>query len=360
MNGQGTSKMTIMHYAAIAVLTTLVGYLLVIGKPILLPFVMAIFVWYLINALAAQFGRLHLQGRLLPVWGRYTLAVLLLLGVFWFVIDLVARNISQVGEAAPLYEHNLRQLIERTAGMMGIEQLPSLQAMFEGMKLSDVIRRLLSAVTTIAGSVGTVLVYVAFLLLEQSSFKRKIAALLPEVEREAFVLRLLERIGNEIQTYVWLKTLGSLLTGFLSYLVMKIIGIDFAEFWALLIFALNYIPYIGALLGVIFPAVIALVQFDTLTPFVAATILLTLIQFLIGNMLEPRLMGKGLNISPLVMLLALAFWGSIWGVTGMFLAVPLMVVVMIICSNFEHGRPVAILLSEDGQLRHDSVPESIQ
>lgn len=344
--------MTIIHYAATVGLATLVGYLLVIGKPILLPFVLAIFVWYLINALATQFGRLRVGDRSLPVSGRYTAAILLLLAMVWFVVDLIAGNISQVGQAAPVYEQNLRQLITRVTEALGIEQLPSTKALFDGMNLSAVIRGLLSAVTTIAGNTGTMLIYVAFLLLEQSSFQRKIAALFPDPEREALVHRILGRIGDEIQTYVWLKTLASLLTGFLSYLVMKIIGVDFAEFWALLIFALNYIPYIGALLGVVFPALIALVQFDTLTPFIVATVLLTVIQFLIGNMLEPRLMGKGLNISPLVMLLALAFWGSIWGVTGMFLAVPLMVVIMIVCSNFEHGRSVAILLSEDGQLRH--------
>lgn len=339
------------NYAAAAIIAALVVYLLVIGKALLLPLVLAIFVWYLINALAAQFGHIRLRGGTLPPWGRYGAAILLLLAVVWFVVNLVAGSIGQVGQAAPVYEQNLRQLLEKIAAMLGLQELPSLQAIFEGMNLSDVIRRLVAAVTGIAGNTGAMLIYVTFLLLEQGSFRRKIAALFPEPEREALVHRILQRIGEEIQTYIWLKTLTSLLTGFLSYLVMKIIGIDFAEFWALLIFALNYIPYIGALLGVVFPALIALVQFESAAPFVAVTGLLALIQFLIGNVLEPRLLGKGLNISPLIMLLALAFWGSIWGVTGMFLAVPIMVVVMIGCSNFERTRPVAILLSENGQLR---------
>lgn len=342
-----------LNHAATAVLTALVVYLLVIGQAILLPFILAVFVWHLINAVAAQCGRLQLNdGPLLPVWGRYSAAILLLLGLVWFVVDLIAGNISQVGQAAPGYEQNLRELAARLSAALGLQELPSVRALFDELNLSDVIRRLVSAVTGIAGSAGIMLVYVAFLLLEQGSFRHKIAALFPEAEREALVHRILHRIAGEIQTYLWLKTLGSLLTGFLSYLVMKIIGIDFAEFWALLIFALNYIPYIGALLGVVFPALIALVQFETLSPFIITTALLALIQFLIGNVLEPKMMGKGLNISPLVMLLALAFWGSIWGVTGMFLAVPMMVVIMIICSNFDQTRSLAILLSENGQLRH--------
>lgn len=163
--------------------------------------------------------------------------------------------------------------------------------------------------------------------------------------------RILQRIGDEIQPYVWLKTVTSLTTGVASYTVMKIVGVNFAEFWALLIFALNYIPYIGALLRVVFPAVLTLVQYDTFRPFLITTVMLTVIQFSIGSILEPRLMGKGLNLSPLIMLVALSVWGTIWGVVGMFLAVPLMVVVMIVCSHFAATRPLAIIMSADGELR---------
>ncbi len=119
-----------------------------------------------------------------------------------------------------------------------------------------------------------------------------------------------------------------------------------------MIFALNYIPYIGAWLGVIFPALLALVQFDTLTPFLVTTAALTAIQFTGGSIIEPRLMGTGLNVSPVFMLLSLALWGMVWGVVGMFLAVPMMVVVMIVCSHIEATRPIAVLLSADAELRH--------
>jgi AI-2 transport protein TqsA len=344
--------MPVVNYAAAAALTALVLYLLVVGKPILLPLVIAIFVWYLINALAAVFERVQIHEQALPAIARFGAAILVLLGLLWFVVNLVIGNINQVAAAAPSYEENLAQLLERVSEWLGMDEVPTIQALFEGVNVTDLIRNLAAAITGIIGNAGTMLIYVAFLLLEQSSFNKKIAALFPDAKREAFVHRIIQRIATEIQTYVWLKTLTSLLTGFLSYLVMKMVGVDFAEFWALLIFALNYIPYIGALLGVVFPTLLTLVQFDTLTPFFIVAGTLTLIQFMIGNVLEPRIMGKGLNISPLIMLLSLAVWGSIWGVVGMFLAVPLMVVVMIICANFDATRPVAIMLSEDGQLHN--------
>jgi hypothetical protein len=163
--------------------------------------------------------------------------------------------------------------------------------------------------------------------------------------------RILDRIGAEIQTYVWLKTLISAATAAACYVVMKVAGLDLAEFWALLIFALNFIPYIGSWLGVIFPAFLALVQFESPASILMIVVGLTLIQFTGGSIVEPRLMGTGLNVSPVFMLLSLALWGAIWGVIGMLLAVPIMVVFMIVCSHVSATRPIAILLSADGILR---------
>jgi predicted PurR-regulated permease PerM len=197
----------------------------------------------------------------------------------------------------------------------------------------------------------TIAVFVLSLLLEQHMFNRKITMLCPDPDRETRVRRILQQIGREIQSYLWMKTLMGLLVAGLSYVVMRAVGVDLAEFWAALIFALSYIPYIGAWLGVVFPTALSLVQFDTLTPFLITAASLTFIQFVCGSILEPRFMGKGLNISPLIMLLALSVWGAMWGIVGMFLSVPIMVVIMIVCSHFEATRRLAIILSADGTVR---------
>ena len=129
------------------------------------------------------------------------------------------------------------------------------------------------------------------------------------------------------------------------------VGIDYAPFWALLIFMLNYIPTFGSMVGVLFPSLLALVQFDSLTNFFILVPILTAIQMLIGNVLEPKLMGNSLNLSAIVVLLSLAIWGSIWGIPGMFLSVPITVVLMIIFSNVPQTRAIAILLSSDGDIK---------
>jgi predicted PurR-regulated permease PerM len=341
----------LVNFAAAAGLTVLAVYLMIVGKSILLPFVMAVFFWYAVNALATVSRRIRIRGRPLPASLRLGAATVILVSLAWMVVTLVAGNIGQVVAASPRYEQNLLQLTNRLGGVMGFEELSHLQALFEGVRLSNVLRNLAAAATYLLGSFGTVAVYVTFLLLEQHSFNSKIAALFPDPAREARVHGVLDRVATEIQTYVWLKTVMSLLPALASYVVMKIVGLDLAEFWALLIFALNYIPYIGAWLGVIFPTALAAVQFGTLGPVISTAGALTLVQFTSGSILEPRIMGKGLNLSPVVMLLSLAFWGTIWGVVGMFMAVPLMVVVMIFCSHVEATRPIAVLMSANGELR---------
>ncbi len=126
---------------------------------------------------------------------------------------------------------------------------------------------------------------------------------------------------------------------------------------------LNYIPTIGSLIGVVFPALLTLVQFAALGPFLVVTIGLGLTQFVFGNVLEPRMMGKSLNLSPLIVIVSLAVWGSIWGVTGMFLCVPITVVMMIVLAGFPQTRPIAILLSATGRIdtpAHDSDGSGIE
>ncbi|MEM7037311.1 MAG: AI-2E family transporter, partial [Bacteroidota bacterium] len=132
------------------------------------------------------------------------------------------------------------------------------------------------------------------------------------------------------------------------------VGLDFAIFWAFLIFLLNFIPTFGSLAATIFPVVFSILQFDTWTPVIILLVGILATQMIIGNFLEPKLLGNRLNISSLVVLISLSVWGTIWGVIGMILAVPLTVAIMIILSEFESTLPIAIWLSADGMPLDDA------
>jgi predicted PurR-regulated permease PerM len=155
---------------------------------------------------------------------------------------------------------------------------------------------------------------------------------------------------HDIRSYVGIKVLTSAATGLLSFLVLNLVGVDFASFWAVLIFLLNFIPTIGSIIATAFPSLLTLVQFDTLGPFIITISVLGAIQFCIGSLIEPKLMGNRLNLSPIVILLSLGLWGSVWGIPGMFLCVPITVIMMIVCSYFPGTRPIAVLLSKDGRV----------
>jgi predicted PurR-regulated permease PerM len=145
-----------------------------------------------------------------------------------------------------------------------------------------------------------------------------------------------------------MKTVVSLLTGILSYIVLAIIGVDFAVFWAFLIFLLNYIPTIGSLIATIFPALMALLQEGNFSHAFWVIAGVGAIQILVGNFIEPKVMGNSLNISSLVVILSLVIWGSLWGIIGMIIAVPITVIMIIIMAQFPNSRKFAIMLSKDG------------
>lgn len=334
---------------ALAVALMTIG-LLVAGKDLLIPLAVSVMIWYILNALAKAIDRIHFGMLRMPGWLRMTLAIISVFLAIALLVEMISNNISEVQQTAPSYQANLEKIIDRVAATLGFEQAPSVAQIIDQINFGEAIRNFASAIASFAGGAGIILIYIIFLLIEQQTFDKKMRALFPDAEREARMRALLQHMQERIQTYIWIKTLMSLLTGGISYVVLILVGVDLAGFWAFLIFLLNYIPTIGSLLGIIFPALLALVQFGAIFPFVAVAALLGATQFLIGSVIEPRLMGKSLNVSALVVILSLALWGSIWGVAGMFLCVPITVIGMIIFAHFPATRPIAILLSNDGDI----------
>lgn len=325
-------------------------YLMVVGKQIFLPFVIALLIWYLFNSFAGALSRIPLAGGNLP-WGVcLAVSILFVLLMLWGLTEMIAANIGTVVSVAPVYQANLKKLAGTITGFLNLKKYATLDQVVSQIDIGAYIRTLATSLTGIAANTGTIVLYVVFLLVEQNSFDRKIGALAADPDREKILRKTLDHIGMQIQSYVWVKTILSILTGAVSYAVLALVGVDFAGFWAVLIFLLNYIPYIGSLIGVIFPTLLTLLQFEGWGPFLIVAVGLAAVQIFVGNILEPRIMGQSLNLSPLVLLLSLAIWGSVWGVAGMFLSVPIMVTLLIVLSHFPQTRPLAILMSQDGHI----------
>ena len=339
----------ISSFFSLAIITlTIVG--LVYGKALLVPFALAVMVWFLLNALAKFIERITFKKWIFPNWLSLSIALLTMLGLLAIVIEMISRNIGEVINTAPIYQKNIEALFKTFLQTFGLSKLPSMMELAKQVDVTSALSKLAGSLTVIAGNTGIILIYVIFLLLEQRSLESKLNSLFKEPDRRKKVHEILTEIQRDIEAYIAIKTLLSVVTGLMSYSILIFLGVDYSEFWAFLIFILNYIPTVGSLIATIFPALLALIQFESFTYFLVVFISIAVIQFVIGNIIEPRLMGRSLNLSALVVLFSLALWGSIWGVVGMFLCVPITVILMIIFSNFEKTRPIAILLSSNGKI----------
>ena len=134
--------------------------------------------------------------------------------------------------------------------------------------------------------------------------------------------------------------------GVAGYAVLVYFGVNNAVFWALIFGVLNFIPYVGPVIGVALPFLAAVVQFGDIQDPVIVAVLLSLIAFIVGNIIEPKIFGNSLNLSPIVFMIALSVWGSLWGIIGMILCIPIMVGIIIALSGFEKTRKYALLMTE--------------
>lgn len=350
MNKHSTST----SVSLIVLATIGVFYVLVVGKAFLVPLAVAIMVWYIINALSRSFVRFIPNISEPNIWTM--LLSVISIGLFgYFAVDMVRENIANVSAAAPSYKTNFDVLSTKIVNRFGLESIPNINEMLSSVEIAPLIKTLAGSFTNMISNVFLVLFYVLFMLLEQSTFPKKIRSLFENQQRKESVLSILSHAQHDIQTYIWIKTLTSFSTGFISYIVLKLVGVDFAGFWGFTIFLLNFIPTIGSIIATLFPALLALIQFETFLQFFIVLSAVGAIQLVVGNFIEPKLMGNTLNLSPFVVMLSLTLWGSIWGIAGMFLSVPITVMLMIIFAHFKKTRFIATLLSSNGDLKFADV-----
>jgi predicted PurR-regulated permease PerM len=337
-----------------SVLLLIVGWVLYVGKAIFVPAVLGAVIVYVVVGLAHASGRLPGLGRRLPLQLRYLFSAAVIGLVFFLLAYLVMANKERAMALAPQYQQSLLAVIQRLAVYFGLETEPSWttlrQELMAQINLQQLFGSLLASLGSIIVTFVVVFLYATFLLAERRYFETKLANLSDDPARVARIREVIETINRRIGSYLALKTLLSLLLGVVSYGVMRLYGLEFAALWAVLAAFLNFIPYVGSVLGVILPVLMAIVQFEDLGVILTLLLALTSVQFVIGNFLDPYVMGNSLNLSPFAILISLALWSELWGVPGAFLAVPITAIVAIVFSAFPGTRPIAVLLSKSGRL----------
>lgn len=330
-------------------------YFLIIGRSLLIPLAVSIIVWYLINALASLVCRGRIGVWSPPRWLGLTVSLVVIVVFVAVFVEIISGTLGSAMEAGPRYQANFNRLADKVSGLFGMKAFADIgsfaSSLLKQIDISKLVRNVANVVGSIAGNLSVIIIYVIFLLVEQQHFNKKLNALFTDPAKEAKVRAVLGRISREMQTYLWIKTLLAIVTGLITWLLLWWVGLDFAGFWGFLTFLLYYVPTVGSIVALALPVLLALVQFASLWPALIILVVVGGIQTVIANLIEPRMMGRSLNLSAFVIILSLFVWGAIWGVTGMLLCVPLTVMLMIVFAEFPSTRPIAVLLSADGKVR---------
>ena len=330
-------------------------FILWIGRSIFIPLLFATFLWYLLNAIASYYRRImpcyktsygacKLPTKIYNITSGF-LSFATVSGIIYLFATQIKPMLIELYNATPILQQKLvifSDYISETIGMnIDIDLIPN---------LPQIAGYVGSSLAGIATSTGMVLIYLIFMFVEQNSFNNKIDAM-PLSKLKSKKLRyILNSIDEHMKKYLFTKTFISGATGLCAYILLRIIGLEYASVWAFIIFILNYIPTIGSILSCMLPISFALISGDSWHMVLFTAIALISLEIIFGNIIDPKLTGKTLNISTLAILINLVFWGMIWGPAGMFFSVPILAAVYITTAQFSSTRWIATLLSCDGKI----------
>ncbi len=337
---------------ALVVLATIAGgvVLYVLGD-ILTPLALALFLAVMIDGFARV-----LEGRLAGVTRRaavplaIVLSVLIFSGGAYFIAD----NATSFAGQLITYTPRLNGLIARVADMVGIDVPPTVTQLIQRLDPASHLGQVAKGLQSFVSTAAFVLVYLGFILASRRGWERKAVSLFGDRERRREAVEALLRIRNGVEQYLWVQTITGLMIAIGSWIAMAVVGLDNAVFWAILIFIASYIPVVGGIVAVAAPPIFALVQFDTLWQAITLFAVLQTIGLIVANVIQPRMQGRSLNMDPIVLLLALAFWSVLWGLPGAFLSTPLTTVMMVVLAQFQGARWIAVLMSADGNPGRDT------
>ena len=334
--------------AVIAIAATL--WLLIQARAVLEPFMIALFIWFLLNAIAATWTRyVHGPGVAPTRLARAISGTLFILTLVLLTL-LVAKNADAMRSQIPVYEANLDAMISRLASSAGVESYFSIAELIARIDLTSIALQLAGTAASLVSMLMIIIAYIIFISMESGAAEKKLAAIVSSPGKHAEITKIARRINHDIETYLGIKVILGVIQAVPTYVVLSLVGVDAAAFWAVVIFFFSFIPTIGSLVGIVFPSLMALVQFETFAPFFIVVGTLAAVQLLASNYLEPRLMGRSLNLSPLAIFLAIFAGGALWGIVGAVIIVPLLAVALIVFAQIPSMRPVAILLSGDGEI----------
>jgi len=270
------------------------------------------------------------------------LVIGLLIGALWWSGSSIAQKWPQYAQEFEQYSELMKRYGFAVSGVGSNENASEPTQAF-GIELS-MLTEVAKFILVTSGAFALVFGYLVLGLLEIDDYPRKLERIVPPGKDRQW-LRVASKIIDDFQRYMVVRTLIGLINGGLVGTAAWFLGLNFAFIWGLLSFLLNYIPTIGSLLALTVTLLFALMQFDDWNQLLLVLLVLSGIRIILGNFVDPLLQGEYLAPSPLVVMFSVAFWGWLWGVAGAFIGVPLTILVIMICQQFQHTSWIATLLS---------------
>ena len=340
-----TEEPTVARNATVILAVIAGGTTLYFLAPILTPLALALFLAVMIDGFART-----LEHRLPGVSRRAAMPLALALCILLFggTAAFVAMNGTGFVTQLIGYIPKLDSIITQASHAAHLRRAPTVNSIVRGLDAAKYLGLIARAVQDFASTALFTVVYLAFIIASRRGWERKAVGLFPQREERQDAVVAFLRIRDGVEQYLFVQTVTGLRVAVLSWVAMAAVGLHDSLFWAFLIFLAVYIPVAGGVFAGLAPPLFALVQFDTYGPALILFVVLQVIGIVIGNVIYPRMQGRSLNIDPVMILLSLAFWSAIWGITGAFLSTPLTVMVMVVLAQFDGSRWISVILSADG------------
>lgn len=340
-----------MTYLKVIIGTAVTLWLLVEARGVLQPIVIAVVFWFVLKAMARLMTRYTMGPAVPPTRWAKGVSALMLVGILVMLASMVASNASEIQGSLPVYEANLDRLISKAAAAVGHSSTVNVAEIIQKIDLSSAALGFAGSAAGMLTSVIIIIFYVIFIFVEDGVIQAKLAAIVEDPDRRREINEMMSRITHEVERYLGVKVILGIVQAAPTFLVLAYVGVNGAAFWAILVFFFSFIPTVGTLVGIFFPALMTLMQFEEIGPFLTVAMTLGLVQLLASNLLEPQLMGQTLNLSALAIFISIFAGGAVWGIVGALIIVPVLAVVVIVCASVPELRPIAVILSSDGKIR---------
>jgi len=323
-------------------------FLLVQAKFLLISLAIAIMLFSLTSDAISYIQRLRIGSAKFSIWVASMLAVILIAALLISASAIILSQANTVVITILQYADPAQRAVAELFSWMGEDVEAAVLEWRQGVRLCPYLTTLAGQAGNIASGAVLVTLFVGFMFLERLWFSTKLTSLMGDAQSAERVEMIISSIMHCVNRYLVVKTLISIATGALVYVTMQTLALDLAFAMGVLTFVLNFIPNIGSIVSTLVVALVAYVQTGDNVIGLGVFAIVAVSQFIIGQILDPFFLGKTLRLSSFGIIASLAFWAAVWGIVGMFLAVPIMVAIMIVCSHIKGLRPVAVLLSREG------------